>query len=221
VTLQYREELGLSAFVRGGFEDAECRLLVAMTTPGSIAIDVGANVGIHAIPIAASSPSARVLAIEPLPSNARRLRENAEANSIGNIDVIEVAVGSDEGVVTLHVSDDPAYASTDAVLQGHHEIGQLAVEQTTLDAIWEGMGRPSVSLVKIDVEGGELAVLKGANSLLASKHPAILVEAVETRVVAAASVLARIGYRRQHIEGLQPWNHLFAATEDSSAKVDL
>jgi FkbM family methyltransferase len=213
VTLHYREELGLSAFVRGGFEDAECRLLVALTTPGSIAIDVGANVGIHAIPIAASSPSARVLAIEPLPSNANRLRENVEANSIRNIEVIETAVGSDEGVVTLHVADDPAYASTDAVLQGHREIGQLAVGQTTLDAIWHSMGRPSVSLVKIDVEGGEMAVLAGAHSLLASQHPAILIEAHEAQLGAVRSVLAQNGYRSHRVDDLLPWNHLFRATE--------
>ena len=122
VTLQFREVLGLSAFVTGGFEDAECRLLMAITRPDSVAIDVGANVGIHTIPIAASAPLARVLAIEPLPGNAARLRENADANSIENIDVIEVAVGSQEGVVTLHIADDPAYASTDGVLRGQREM---------------------------------------------------------------------------------------------------
>jgi FkbM family methyltransferase len=219
VSLQYREVLGLSAFVSGGFEDAECRFLMAMTSPNSTAIDVGANVGIHAIPMAAASPSAKVLAIEPLPNNARRLRDNAEANSIENIDVIEVAVASDEGVVTLHVADDPAYASTDAVLPGHREIGQLAVEQTTLDAIWERAGRPVVSLIKIDVEGGELDVLNGAHALLASQLPTILIEALETRIETVASALAEYGYRPRTLAGLQPWNHVFQAAVNSRDEV--
>jgi FkbM family methyltransferase len=192
---------------------------MAMTRPDSVAIDVGANVGIHTIPIAASAPLARVLAIEPLPGNAARLRENASANSVDNIDVIEVAVGSQEAVVTLHVADDPAYASTDGVLEGHREIGQVAVRQTTLDAIWETAGHPDVSLVKIDVEGGELEVLKGANSLLSAQHPLILVEAHETRSGPVASMLADHGYRLQLVDGFQPWNHVFQASAVSNVRV--
>jgi FkbM family methyltransferase len=213
VTLQYQEVLGLSAFVNGGFEDAECRLLAALTSPESTAIDVGANVGIHAVPMAASSPSAKVLAIEPVSSNVRRLLINVQANLIENIEVIEVAIGSHEGLITLHVADDPAYASTAAVVKGQREIGELAVEQTTLDVIWERSGRPTVSVIKIDVEGSELAVLNGAPALLASQHPAILIEAHGGQFGAVAAALAKNGYRPHRAEGLQPWNHLFQATE--------
>jgi FkbM family methyltransferase len=215
VTLEYQEILGLSAFVNGGFEDAECRLLVALTRPETMAIDVGANVGIHAVPIAASLPTATVLAIEPVPGNALRLQDNIEANSIRNAEVRAVAVGSGEGLITLHVADDPAYASTDAVVRGQREIGQLSVEQTTLDAIWERAGRPPVSVVKIDVEGAELAVLNGAGALLADQHPSVLIEAHGAQFAAVASVLAKDGYRLQATDGLQPWNHLFQVTEGS------
>jgi FkbM family methyltransferase len=221
VTLEYQEILGLSAFVNGGFEDAECRLLIALTKPETIAIDVGANVGIHAIPIAASSPTATVLAIEPVPRNARRLQDNIDANSIRNAEVMEVAVGSGEGLITLHVADDPAYASTDAVVRGQREIGQLTVEQTTLDAIWEQAGRPAVSVVKIDVEGAELAVLSGAGALLADQHPSILIEAHRVQFAAVASVLAREGYRRQASDGLEPWNHFFQVTEGSQQAIPI
>jgi FkbM family methyltransferase len=216
VTLQYREVLGLSAFVSRGFEDAECRLLAGLTNRDSTAIDVGANVGIHAIPMAMASPFGRVLAIEPAPSNAQRLRLNVEANSIKNIDVLEVAVGDEVGVVTLHLADDPAYASTNGVMEGHREVGQLAVEQTTLDLIWEMSGHPHVAVVKIDVEGGELSVLNGARALLAAEHPEILVEATETRIGAVGSLLADFGYRPQQIDGFLPWNHLFRATRESA-----
>jgi FkbM family methyltransferase len=211
ITLEYREVLGLSAFVNGGFEDAECRLLIALTRPNSTAIDVGANVGIHAIPMAASSPTAKILAIEPLPSNVRRLRQNAEANMIDNLDVLELAVGRAQGVATLHVADDPAYASTDAVLGGHREVGLLAVQQTTLDLIWEEAGRPVVSVIKIDIEGGEMAALSGARVLLASRQPAVLIEAHDARIGAVETALAETGYQRQPTDGLQPWNHLFLA----------
>lgn len=220
VTLEYREVLGMSAFVSGGFEDAECRLLAAMTSPDTTAIDVGANVGIHAIPMAVASPSGQVIAIEPAPSNARRLRTNVEANSLKNIDVIEVAVGREVGVVTLHLADDPAYASTDAVKDGHRETGQVSVQQTTLDLIWEAARRPRVSMIKIDVEGGELSVLDGARGILAGEHPTVMVEATNGRVGAVASLLAGYGYRQQRVDGLLPWNHLFRATDDSSLVQD-
>jgi FkbM family methyltransferase len=216
VTLEYREVLGMLGFVSGGFEDPECRLLAAMTSSDTTAFDVGANVGIHAIPMAVASPSGHVIAIEPAPSNARRLRANVAANALKNIEVIEVAVGRDVGVVTLHLADDPAYASTDAIKDGHRETGQVSVQQTTLDLIWEGAGRPRVSLIKIDVEGGEQSVLDGARGLLAGEHPMVMVEATDVRVGAVASLLAGYGYRQHRVDGLLPWNHLFRATDESS-----
>jgi len=220
VRLHYREALGLSAFVSGGFEDVECRILVSTIEPRSIAIDVGANVGIHAIPMAVACPSARVLAIEPAPNNAQRLRENVSANGIDNVEVIEAAVGHADAVTTLHLADDPAYGSTEALLEGHRETGQIAVEQRTLDGIWQGAERPRVSLAKIDVEGGELAVLVGARALLAAEHPVLLVEAHESELAGVQAELSRFGYRRRVVAGLQPWNHVFEARDARPTSVE-
>jgi hypothetical protein len=55
-------------------------------------------------------------------------------------------------------------------------VATIDVEQTTLDAQWEKLGFPEVSLIKCDVEGGELGVLSGARELIAKCRPAVLLE---------------------------------------------
>ncbi|MGZ6344117.1 MAG: FkbM family methyltransferase [Candidatus Limnocylindrales bacterium] len=210
VRLDYREILGLSAIIEGGFEDEECRVMVRLAAKGTTAIDVGANVGIHTVPLARSVNPGRVMAIEPHEPNVRRLRTNLEANGLTNVDVYPMAAGPEDGTVMLHLADDAAYASIAEVPEGRGLDREVAVPQVRLDTLWEGAGRPSVSLLKIDVEGAEEAVLRGAGRLLSAQAPAIVVEANDAEHMRSlSSQLERHGYRQAPVAGFQPWNHLF------------
>jgi protein O-GlcNAc transferase len=211
VRVRYTEVIGISALIRGGFEDEECRTMLDLALPGSWAIDVGANLGVHTIPLARRVDPGRVIGIEPLPVNAARLRANAELNDLDNIDIEPVAAGAQAGLVDLNLADDPAYASTDDVAE-HRGTGLIArVRQTTLDSLWEAAGCPQVSVIKIDVEGSEVEVIRGAEHLLRVQHPAILAEANgPMRQSALQDALGRYGYRRVPAR-LLPWNHLFVA----------
>ncbi|MEX0631020.1 MAG: FkbM family methyltransferase [Chloroflexota bacterium] len=210
IRLQYRELLGIAALVSGRFEDAECRRMLELAVPGSVAFDVGANVGIHTVPLASRMAPGKVIAVEPLPQNAERLRANAALNAILNIDIHVVAAGEKTGKVNLHLANDAAYGSTGQIAE-HREIGSaIAVEQSTLDALWEAAGRPRVSLIKIDVEGEESGVLLGASRLLSHERPAIVAEANTPRALTELSqTLARYGYQKAPAPGFEEWNHLF------------
>jgi FkbM family methyltransferase len=154
-----------------------------------------------------------VLAVEPDPANVRRLRDNLTLNSIDNVRVVEAVAGERDGTVELHVADDPAYNSVIRVEGGHAAVGATTVQSVQLDRVWEDLGCPEVSFVKIDVEGAEVSVLRGSRAMLTASQPAVLVEANdEARLGLLRSELEPLGYQRTHRRGFQPWNHLFLGT---------
>jgi FkbM family methyltransferase len=213
VELYYREVLGLSTITFGQFEDAECRLLCQLARPGSTAIDVGANVGIMTIPMArAVGPVGAVVAVEPLADNVRRLQANATLNSISNIVVRQVAASQDVGHIDFQVAEDAAYGSTRSIVSGMANTGVISVDSMPLDKIWFDLGSPPVSVIKIDVEGAEAAVIRGAFALLQRDCPVLMLEAnTGSDLAQLAELLRPHGYSERAAAGFMPWNHLFAS----------
>ena len=84
---------------------------------------------------------------------------------------------------------------------------------TTLDELWKGLGRPTVSVVKIDVEGSEVSVLRGASALL-SAGPVVMVESHPAEYPETVGVLHSHGYERQSTH-LEPWNHVFRPSAEA------
>jgi FkbM family methyltransferase len=211
IMLQYREVIGLSTLLNGGFEIVELQCLRTYAKPGTTVIDVGANVGIFTISLAeAVGSSGRVMAFEPLPANVKRLQANVDLNKLGNVNIYVLALGDSEGEITLHLSDDPAFPSTTEVVQNRGTDEVLAVPVARLDRIWKEAGFPAVAAVKIDVEGGELAVLKGSEELLATCRPVLLMEAnAPPHLERLTDWLSRHGYVHTQPGEFARWNHLF------------
>jgi FkbM family methyltransferase len=211
VELYYREGLGVSTITFGPFEDTECRVLCGLVRHGSTAIDVGANVGVMAIPLArAVGPAGAVVAIEPLAENVRRLEANAALNALTNIVVRQVAAGEHEERIDLQVAADAAYGSTRSISPGMAQVGVVSVESLPLDKIWADLGSPEVSVVKIDVEGAEAGVIRGASALLERDRPVLMLEAnTASDLAELTSLLRPYRYSEQPMDGFMPWNHLF------------
>jgi FkbM family methyltransferase len=209
--LYYREVLGTEFLIHGTFEAEEVALLKRLTRDKTSVFDVGANVGCLTVPVARSAPSAKVVAIEPLPENVRRLRAHLALNGVDNVDIVEAAASDSEGTTAFAIAADPAFGSTS---ESSASGGSLVVPSTTIDALWASVGSPDVSFIKIDVEGGELAVIRGAQALLRDRSPALLIEAATPTALAdVVEELKPRGYRRQAVNGLQPWNHLFTRAQ--------
>jgi len=210
VRLRYREALGLSVLAFGDFEGAEINALCEYACPGSTAIDVGANVGIVAVPLAlAVGGEGRVIAFEPDAANAARLRENIRLNALTQVVVHEVALGEADGEIVLHLGSDPAFHSSVEVHARWRTDELSRVPCRTLDAVWQAEGRPQVSVVKIDVEGAELSVLKGARDLLASARPVVLLEAHDENRQEVVTFMRHMQYRQSRPRRFAPWNFLF------------
>ena len=171
----------------GEFARAELDLLLACaarTAPGAY-LDVGGNIGALALPFAARRPEWRVLAVEAHPGLSSVLAQNARANGLGNVEVVQSAAGASVGSIEF-----PSLA-----LSGHGNFGMLrigmdrptqSVPLTTLDVIAPSDTR----LVKVDVEGFEAEVFKGAQRLVREVRPAWVFEVSPEREAVARACLA-------------------------------
>lgn len=158
----------------------EMAAVVHLLRAGELLVDIGANLGVFTI-LAAGVAGASVIAVEPAPETLPALRAHVALNGLESL--VEVAATA--------LSDAPGTIRMTAGLGASNRIDAsgIAVPVTTLDALLAGRV-PAV--IKLDVEGHEAAVLRGARASLA--QPGLLALVVETRGhgdAAAVDALAR------------------------------
>jgi FkbM family methyltransferase len=209
--LHHRADIGLVVLISGSFEAVEIECARTLACEGTLTIDVGANVGLFTVPLGlAVGPAGRVLAIEPSPDNLAQLAHNIRLNDLHNVDVHGIALASEPGEVVLRLGADPAFHSTTEVVKSRAGEESVVVRADTLDSVWDGAGASEVSFLKIDTEGGELAILEGATRLLEAWRPPILLEAKERdRVRELDDLLGARGYSRTRPKGFAPGNFLY------------
>jgi len=173
----------------GTYEWTRQQAMVALVRPGMVVYDLGANVGFYTL-LAARLVGADglVVAFEPLPRNLGYLRRHVALNACGNVMVIEAAVSDRVGEAKLR-ADDNASAHLGAD-------GDLLVRTLTLDDVVFGQGLRPPTIVKVDVEGAELDVLRGAARTLETWRPTLLLSTHSTVLRRECHrVLAEAGYR--------------------------
>jgi len=184
----FRWELDLSeviefcVFLFGAFEGKTIKLYRRVVKEGFTVIDVGGNIGSHALPLAARvGPTGRVLSLEPSSSAFRKLQLNVALNPeiaqrITLIQTLVVAPGTK--AVDAEVYSSWPFESTAALHEKHR--GQLTSTEgataLTLDEIVKAQGLTRVDLIKIDVEGHEYRVLQGAVETIKKFKPMIVIE---------------------------------------------
>jgi hypothetical protein len=112
--------------------------------------------------------------------------------------------------MTLHLARDPAYPSLVEVESGLGDGTGVPVQVRRLDGFWEESGRPQIAFVKMDVEGAEATVIRGASRFLESCRPTMLIEANSPEQLdVLRSLLAPLGYQAVQPDGFAPHNYLF------------
>ena len=211
VRLRATETIGWAWLIHGSFERAELAYAGERARLGGWVFDVGGNVGVFSIAVAQQvAPCSRVVAFEPLPGNVTRLQENLARSGLGNVDVAQVAAASAPGETDFLAADDTAYSGLVASVESGRAGQVVRVPLATIDSVWESKGSPAVSLMKLDIEGGELEALRGARRLLESCRPLLMVEAATPEHVGGLErLLGPLGYVRDQPLGFEPWNHVF------------
>ena len=199
--LRFRADVAVAGYRLGTTEPEFQRALARHVRPGAVVYDLGANVGFYAVICARlAGAKGRVIAVEPFRQSAEAVRHNAGLNGFETIDVVEAAVGAAPGrawlstaqgdPVTFRLADDRAGSGVE-------------VDVTSVDAL-VAAGHPPPDVVKMDVEGAEVAALRGMAETLAAHRPVVLVEvhhAVADFPAAVAALAEPLGYRASVLGG--------------------
>lgn len=170
--------------------------LATVVRAGDTVVDIGANFGHVTTALAALvGPTGRVLAIEPMPETFDTLCRTVHALGLTQVTPIHAALSDSIGTAHMTLPDGNYY------LARLSEDG-IAVPMTTLDALTADLDR--VSCVKCDVEGHEVAVLRGAHRLLTTDRPAWLIEVWGQPTF---DLMAQYGYQPFTADAgtLRPW----------------
>jgi len=173
-------------------------------------VDVGANVGGYSV--RACKIGVRVIAVEPDPDNYRVLKLNLELNQCTNAHVLNIAAGNKEEARQLYKGDEGAPSGY--TLEQGEDIREVkcSVETKPLDAaIPPLLSDEWVDLLKIDVEGFEVEVIKGASNLL-KRTRYVIVEVIprtKSKILEVLNLLKPLGFKLIDKACRQPYCNLF------------
>jgi FkbM family methyltransferase len=158
---------------RGRFEESETETLRGLTAHDDVMIDVGANLGYFALMASRwVGPRGRVFAFEPVRETAAQLRRNIALNDAKNIEVLDCACGAEPGEMSMVTDEyDSGLAYLSPVVQGND-----LVKVIRLDDFVRERGLSRVDVLKIDAEGADLEVAKGARETIERFRPAVWLE---------------------------------------------
>jgi FkbM family methyltransferase len=171
--------IGSAIYWRGIHSFAEASILRGIVRPDDVVLDVGANQGELTLIAARQARSGRVFAFEPVPEWLALLTENVRMNRLDHVTPVGVALSDRESEVEMFTADDAG--SLNEGLSSLRESAQRSrsagrVRTLPLDVFVQREGLSRVDLVKIDVEGGEAAVIEGGRATLERFHPSLILE---------------------------------------------
>jgi FkbM family methyltransferase len=174
-------------FLYNDFEVAELGFAIDRAAHGGTILDVGANIGAYTAACArAAGPRGRVIAIEPGPATFDKLTATCSALGLKNVLPLRIAAGRRNGLaafVTRRPDRDIQQHLADA--RPHEPADRIQIEVRRLDDVCGDAGR--VTLMKLDVEGHEVAALAGAERILSARTAHLIVEFNAGALVAAGS----------------------------------
>lgn len=170
----------------GIYELGNLRVIQSYLKPETTLLDIGANIGMMAVPLLHNECRINVVSVEASPNSLSYLKKtHASCDFKDRWTIIDKAVADKPGIVDFHLSP-----SSMGALDGLRNTKRIAivdvvkVECTTVDIIWAGLGKPEVSFVKIDIEGADLLALKGGAECINASRPVILIEWNQTNIKA-------------------------------------
>jgi len=174
VYLNLSESQMMVARALGLYEPEKHALMRRILKPGMTFIDAGANKGDFSLAAACLvGEQGRVVAIEPEPRNCEWIRRSVSINHYKNITVSELALSNVDGRALLHLGRKSGWHSLKAGLADRQE-GRIAVRTARLDSLLLSLGLNRIDVLKIDVEGGELELLLGAEETLSQSRNLML-----------------------------------------------
>lgn len=190
--LRFRRQVKAGRFIP---DEPEMTVISNTVGDGDTVIDVGANVGHYTLHLSqCAGPNGRVIAFEPIPQTFELLSSNVRASQALNVTLVNMAASSEAATVSM---DLPKLRSG---LDNYYQAaigssGRFRVMCVPIDSF----NLPKVRLIKIDAEGHDWEVLKGAEKTIRRDHPVLIIEAGINDPV--CEWLVERGYVMSHIKG--------------------
>lgn len=215
--LDLNQHIDSGIYFRGSFEQDTTNALRRLVKPGFVVLDIGANIGAHALPMARlAGPEGHVHAFEPMSWARGKLKRNMSLNpAITNITIHPIALSDDnrEEDVTFSCSW-PLSGAEEGELHPYHG-GRSMTETVRLAKLDDYVGEKGidrVDFIKLDVDGFEYKVVSGARDTLARHKPTIIMELgvysvaeVGDDVRDLVAALEDVGYRFYRERDFQPF----------------
>jgi len=180
----------------GSYEMRKRQAFEEAIPEGAIVYDIGANVGYYTLLAAVLvGEEGKVYAFEPLPRNVDFLRKHVKLNSFDHVNIIEAAVSDRSGRAAFDLGASSA--------MGHiSESGEIDVRLVCLDDFLGARDIQPPDFMKVDVEGAEFEVLRGARSLLKQHHPILFLDTHQREAhQPAIALLEELGYKFKVLDG--------------------
>jgi FkbM family methyltransferase len=162
----------------GIYEKDVVRLVNRLLASGSTYFDIGANIGLMAVTALSSCPDCNVVSVEASSTTLTYLGKTREDSVYSDRWIIvPKAIGAKVGKATFYQA-----SLGQGAFNGLQDTGRggakrpTSVEVTTIDQLWSDLGSPPVTVIKMDIEGGELNALHGADRCILAMRPAIILE---------------------------------------------
>lgn len=201
--LHLNELIDSNIYFTGSFEPETTAAIRRLVVPGFVVLDIGANIGCHALRMAKLvGDRGKVFAFEPMPWARRKLEANLALNRFGNVEVVARGLSDAARLETVHFRSSWSLGATGRSSEDPASAGAHLVEFSRLDDVLAEKKLGRVDFIKLDVDGYEFKVLRGADTLLREHHPTILMElgaytlrSVGDDIRAMVTYLVERGYR--------------------------
>jgi FkbM family methyltransferase len=182
---------------KGSWEPASWDAIRPYLNGDAVFVDVGAHIGYYSLKAAALlGPRGRVIAVEPNPPTVRELQANISASNASRVHVYPVACSDRESTLLLYSAPRANTGQTSLSRANAGQDGVVAAEfrvpARPLDSIVLDDGVQRVDVIKVDVEGAETLVLRGAQWTLDRFHPVVVVEVIEQQLQAMGTSSAEL-----------------------------
>lgn len=174
--------VGLSIYTNAHFEQKTREAILSQLRQGMTVLDIGANIGYYTLQISqVIGGSGHLIAFEPNPTMIEQLEINIKLNNLNNLTVEAIALSDTNGKAEF-CSPKPGRESHGSLMPNDtfETIGRITVKTEKLDDSLKRLGVKKVDFIKLDAEGAEMLIFKGAQKLLSNDNkPVIIFECAE------------------------------------------
>lgn len=220
------ENIAFEIFADGIYEKATSDMIIEKLPPDGVMLDIGANIGSIAMPVACARPDVRIICAEASHNVFTCLQKNISANKLENCVLINSAISEKDGQEVVFFNQDDLFGKGSMAYSkgGSSE----KVKTISIDTLLNELKIPEVNFIKIDIEGYEYFAFKGAEKILQQNNaPDILFEFLDCAETAdrslspgdAQKLLMSYGYNLYSVEKNNKLKKQTAALQTGEAMI--